>query len=192
MTGGLQTTGAALGPDEVLVWTGACTLARITREGARARVTLPFSPLARAIEHDAIHAVDGYGTIHTFDVSGEARGTTPLLEAPGELAAAAVAGQRLAVLVDGEVVVFERGLWLPWEFRHRAGEGYREVGVGLSPDGRYLATHYRTVSPTGTALGDNSEGIVVSEADGTTVYRHFAPTLPAVEVIVATAGYIAR
>jgi|MudIll2142460700_1097286.scaffolds.fasta_scaffold173941_2 hypothetical protein len=185
----MRLSGAAIGPDAVLVWTGARELTRFERSGGRASFTLPVTPLASQIGPDGVRVVDERGTIHLYSHAGQPRNVVALAESPGVVKQAALSadGRWLALLTD-EIQMFEHGVWQPWDFDERRA-GYRELGVDLSANGRYVLSHYKTTA-TGSevALGDESEGFVISERDGTRVYRHMQRELPPLDVALAPDG----
>lgn len=173
--------GEAIGPDSVLAWTGDRELTRFERDGARARVELPFAPLDARIYADHVLAVDERGSVHRFSLAGAPESVVPLLEAPPAIRQAALSpnGDRLAILHD-EVEVFAQGMLRPWSFEHRRAPGWRETGVEF-PWERHILISYTTTSEHGENLGDDVEAFSITRNDGYLAYRHATLKLPALE-----------
>jgi len=190
----MRLSGAAIGPDTVMVWTGARELTVFGRAGSQWSFTVPAAPLAWQIAADGVRIVDARGTIHRYSDAGTYEGAVALAEAPGTINQAALSadGRWLAILTD-EIQLFEAGAWRPWAFVHRRPTGWREVGVDISANGRYVLARFETFSDLGLELGDNSEGLVISAQDGNVVYRHVMQQLPALEVALSPDGrWVAR
>src|SRR5512139_205038 len=175
----MRFSGAALGPDAVLVWTGERELTRFERDGTRSSFTLAVRPLGATLTRDGLLVVDERGTIHRYTVAGQHLGFVPLLEAPGSLRQAAVSadGALLGVLAE-EVDLFEHGRPVTWPFAHRRHDGWRELGLDVSGDGHSVLVFFETLTATGENLGDNVQGFSVTRRDGAVLYRHVTPVLP--------------
>lgn len=182
-------SGAAIEPDAILAFTGERELTRFARDGSRAAFALPFAPLVWQIGPAGVWLVDDRGTVHRYTTAGEAAGATALGEAPGPLRGAALSadGRWLALLAD-EIQVFERGAWRPWTFAHRRGT-WRELGVDLSADGRYILARVATANDP-RVLGAAGERLVIGDAEGAVIYRRLAAP-PLVHVLAPDARHLA-
>jgi hypothetical protein len=177
--------GAAIGPDTVLVWTGERELTRFHRDGSRARIELPFAPLAAQIAEHVI-AVDERGTTHRFALDGTPLGFLPLLESPGTIDHAALSadGSKLAIFAGGEVQLFEHGVMRPRSFEHRR-IGWHDLGVDLSGDGTCVLVLFESRFATGENLGDDVQGFSIEGSDGAVQFRHIARQLPPLEIAMS-------
>lgn len=171
--------------DSVLVWTADRELTRFHRDGTRAHIALPFTPLDVKLA-DKIYAVDPHGAVHGFSRDGAHAHVTPLLAEipPITQAALSADGSQLAVLA-AQVELFERGVRRPWSFTHRRVAYWREHGVGLSGDGRCVLVHFDQHDAHGANLGDRLAAFEITRSDGVMHYRHIQRSLHGLAVAMS-------
>lgn len=178
----MRLTGAAIGPDAVLVWTGERELTRFARDGSRSMFAVSASPVASHIGPNGVRFVDAQGAIRHVSLTGELLGQPLSLSVRGRVIAAALAStERAAVVVvppdatDGLAQVFERTVPLPWSFARRDA-GYRETDVELTDDGQWLLVAYDTYAyvADNDLAGENGGGVTVSGMRGVRFAQHDA------------------
>lgn len=163
----MRVVGGAIGPDEVLVWSGERELTRFHRGGTRSSFTVPVSAVASRVG-DALWIVDARGTIHRYDLAGRRVSAVALRSPPLEgIVSASLSGDgtRLAAIVGDEMTVYEAGDAIEWHSERSMAmhSEYRERRVELSHDGNWALVEYRT------SYGWTEHGSTGSRGDGVAV-----------------------